>query len=238
MGHRYIHIEGPDGSGKSSIVEAVHHWLRRRHYKVFNLRTHLKRHPYPKLHEIKKYDVIVAEEPTQSMFGRAITKEIIKGGILYNPLTIAHAFAIDREMLYKRAIIPCLNSKKIIVQERGFLSTLVYQSLQGGLGMAQLLELPGNKLALQYPPSFVMVVTAKPSVLLRRLHKRERHERSLFETRHFVEKINKRYENPKIRKLLKKLKIEVETIDTTHHTIELTIAEGLRVFHEFMRRYS
>lgn len=238
MRYKYIHIEGPDLSGKSSIVDAIHNWLKKRHYRVFNMKTHLRRGLYPKLHEIDKYDVIIAEEPTESVFGRAIVTEMIKGGVLYDPLSIAHAFAIDREMLYKRVIIPCLNSKKIIIQERGFLSTLVYQTLHGRLKMNELLELPGNQIALQYPPSFMMIVTAEPNVLLRRLHQREKSERSIFETRQFIERINRGYNEPKIHQLLKRLKIKTETIDTTHNSIETTVADGIRVFHEFMRRYT
>ena len=100
-------VEGLDGSGKGVAVEALKEHLEMKGLKIFDLRKHCKEHvSFPKYEEIQEYDVIVSAEPTYGFVGRAIRDEIIKESTRkYSGTSTAHAFSLDREILYKKLLI-------------------------------------------------------------------------------------------------------------------------------------
>jgi thymidylate kinase len=70
-------------------------------------------------------------------------------------MTTAHAFALDRQILYNKFILPALKAGKTIIQERGVVSSLVYQPIQmENLTLRDLLNIDGNNIAIRNAPNF------------------------------------------------------------------------------------
>lgn len=103
-----IVFEGIDGSGKSSLLKALSQYL-----------------------TSKKVEHIVTAEPGGSGYGQAL-KQISKSELKkqtpnYDIMYLA--FALDRAMHIQEKIIPALKEKKLILCDRFFDSSLVYQGL-------------------------------------------------------------------------------------------------------------
>src|SRR3989338_7784939 len=133
----FVMIDGLDGSGKGTALDALKEWAIKEKKKVLDLREYWKQHDaYPK--SIEGYDVIISREPTSVNYGKKIREEMIAkekehNTRKYSAKEIAEAFAKDRKELYEKVIIPAKKSKKEIwiFQERGIITSLVYQPLQG-----------------------------------------------------------------------------------------------------------
>ena len=105
-----IVIDGIDGSGKGVIMEAFREWAEVKNFKILDLAKYCKEKlTLPEPEEVEQYDVVFSSEPTYAYAGRAISEEIIKANKRdYSVLSTAWAFALDREILYRRVIIPAI----------------------------------------------------------------------------------------------------------------------------------
>ena len=128
-------------------------------------------------------------------------------------------YAADRQILYKRLLIPALDGGKIWVQSRSFSTSIVYQQLQAKeqgetLSMQEILSFEGNKLALQNPPNLLIIPTIKDvEKALERTKKREKDDRAIFETLEFQLKVKPYYESQELREFFEKLGTKVEYVD-------------------------
>lgn len=104
---RFVALDGPDGCGKSTIARALVADLRRDHVEVVHLR-----------------------EPGSTRFGERIRAALLDPdcGDL-DPLSEALAFSAARRAMLEQEVAPALARGAIVVAERCFLSTVVYQCL-------------------------------------------------------------------------------------------------------------
>ena len=230
-------VDGLDGSGKGTVIDALRDYLETKGKKVFDLRKHCNEHiELPEFSELKDYDVIVNAEPTYSFLGRAIRDEIVKDNQRnYSGLTTAHAFALDREILYKKVIIPALNAGKTIIQERGVVSSFVYQPIQlERMNLQDIMNIPGNRLALKYAPNLLVITQVDPQVVIHRLENREKKDHAIFEKLVFQRQIANRYESEWLKKLFEGKGSKVQFLDTNYpKTVEDTKRLAIEMWDEF-----
>ncbi|MCP3686451.1 MAG: deoxynucleoside kinase [bacterium] len=234
---KFVMIDGLDGSGKGVAVNALKEWAELQAMKVLDLREYCKNHELPKPDEVKDYDVIVSSEPTYSFVGKAIREELIKANDRnYSAWTIANAFALDREILYNRVIIPAIKEGKFIFQERGVVSSIIYHPVQDRIQLSELLKMAGNKLAMQNAPSLLVVAQASPETVISRLHTRKKKDNSIFDNLSFQRKIEERYNSPWLKTLFERHGSKVIYIDTdAPKTVEDTKQATIEAWENFIK---
>jgi len=237
MRSRFVMVDGLDGSGKGIIVNALARWAESKGLKVLDLKEYCQEHKtLPEPEEINEFDAIRSDEPTYSFVGLGIRDEMIKeNNRKYSALSISHAFSLDREILYKRVIIPAMKAGKYLFQERGVISSLVYQPVQERLQISELMKLPGNRLALENAPGLLIITKAAPETVIRRLQARSKKDDSIFENLNFQRKLEERYNSEWLKSLFERFGSKVVYLDTDEpKTIEDTKADGIRVWEEFI----
>ena len=103
----YLAIDGPDGCGKSTQAAALVHWL-----------------------DAEGADVLRVREPGSTPVGEALRSLLLspQTGEL-QPISEVLLFSAARAELMTRVVRPALEAGKVVVAERCFLSTAVYQLL-------------------------------------------------------------------------------------------------------------
>ena len=171
MKGKFITFEGPEGSGKTSVITAVKLFL-----------------------ENEGYDIMTTREP-----GGIKIAEDIRNIILDNNNTEmdAHAeallFAASRSQHFSEKILPALKSNKIILCDRFIDSSLAYQGHARGLGIDNVYEI--NKFAIgNVLPDLTIFIDVPPSVGLKRVFSNTRKvDRLDLETLEFHEKVYEGY---------------------------------------------
>jgi len=230
--------DGIDGSGKGTIIKALSDWALAKRMKVFDLKNYWKtKHTFPEPEEIKNYDVIISGEPTFSMVGQAIREEIVRdNNRSYSAWTTAQAFSLDREILYRRVIIPALEQGKIIFQERGVTTSMIYQPVQKEpLELEKILELSGNQLSLQYRPDLLIITLVDPKEAVRRLAERDKKDNTIFEKLPFLEKLSERFAAPWFREFMEKQGSEFVYLKTDK-TVYDTMEESIKIWEKFYKK--
>jgi dTMP kinase len=233
----FILVDGMDGSGKGTIIEGLKAWVREKNLKILDLKEYYaKEKDIPQPEDIADYDVIFSSEPTYSPIGRVIADEMIHHPKReYSVLSTAWAFAIDREMLYNRVIIPALKQNKLILQERGVVTSLVYQPAQGRITLRELMEMPGNRLALKHAPNLMIITKVEPRIVIERLQADGRIGEAIFHTLNFQRTIDERYSSLWLKSLFEKFGTKIEYIDTNpSRTVEETKQEAIKLVDEFL----
>ena len=192
-------VDGLDGSGKGVVVDSLKDWAIKKKLKVLDLREYWKtKQGFP---DIKGYDAIISAEPTFTGWGKKIRGHLIKTGSKASGEEIAEAYSKDRKELYGQIIIPALKQKKYIFQERGVVTSLVYQPLQEGMNLEKVMDLEGNKFCLSHPPDLLILTVVNPEVVMKRLDKREKKDNAIFEKLDFQKKIKVIYESNWLKKI-------------------------------------
>ncbi|MEK7518563.1 MAG: hypothetical protein AAB549_01430, partial [Patescibacteria group bacterium] len=171
---KFIIVDGIDGSGKGTIVDAYMAWAQAKQLHVFDVRAFAKsnqRLPEPK--EWQGSDVLFSAEPTHAGIGHVIREEIVRENARhYSGLETAMAFSLDRHILYQKVILPALARGILVIQERSVSSSIAYQPLQGSVTLRQLLKLEGNAFTLKHRPDLLLIPVCPVSVCLKRLANR------------------------------------------------------------------
>lgn len=100
----FLVIEGIDGAGTTTQVNALYNWLKSR-----------------------KIPCIKTREPSPGVIGRHIKKLLKQKN--NNPIELALLFAVDRIDHFGKIIIPALSYGMWVISDRYRLSSLAYQSL-------------------------------------------------------------------------------------------------------------
>jgi dTMP kinase len=191
---KFIVLDGPEGSGKSTVIE---HWKKEfeaQGKKVFDFKEFWKTYDkQPEVDEVLNADIILSAEMSYTGIGKVLREELIKNGTNYPSLAIAEAYALDRMILYKKYYITALSLGKTIITDRSVSTSLVYQPLgDATVTFEKVANLPGNKIALETPPTDLILFQIEPSVGLKRLSTRHgKKDDAIFEHLDFQEKAYK-----------------------------------------------
>jgi thymidylate kinase len=172
---RLIVIEdiGGDGAIRDLIVDSFRdRLLPDRGYMAYDLDLYNRKAKEPFfLHGDNTFfysrDALIVSEPTISGIGLTIRGEI-KREEGYSALAVAIAHALDRQVLYKRTVLPFLRTKakRLVLQRGGLITSLAQQTLLSEdegrpLTVKDLLELPefpGNRLELSRRPDLIILL--------------------------------------------------------------------------------
>jgi dTMP kinase len=115
----FITFEGLDGSGKTTQIKLLYDYLKER-----------------------GLDVITAVEPGGTEIGRKIRKILLdKDNHEMSYKTETLLFLASRAELVSKVISPALNKGRIVICDRFFDSTVVYQGIARGLGVDEILNM-------------------------------------------------------------------------------------------------
>lgn len=223
-------VDGLDGSGKGVAVTALREWAVSKGMKVLDLREYWKNNEgFPNIDE---YDAIVSAEPTFTGTGKKIREKLIKNGSTATEKEISEAFSEDRLELYKKIIIPALNAGKHVFQERGVISSLVYQPLrENNYSLEEIKNLEGNKFCLEHSPDLLVITIVDPEVVIERLGKREKADDAIYEKLDFQKKIKEIYESKWLKSLFESKGSKVVYLDTNPpKTVEDTKKRIVEIF--------
>ena len=115
MNNLYIAIEGIDGSGKSTFLDALVKELDR-----------------------KKVDFTTLREPGHGQIGEKIRDLLLSNKYSVSQRTEALLFAANRAQLSEDVIKPALSSGKWVFSDRTVISSLAYQALGRDLGLQEI----------------------------------------------------------------------------------------------------
>jgi len=197
----FVMIDGMEGSGKGTVIKAITSLYE----DVFDLAMYSKEaKEFPPLSAVRE-KVVISVEPTYAAVGYAIRQELLRSDYKYAALTQAHVFALDREILYNQLLIPLKKMGKTIIQERGIVSSLVYQPVQHGtLSLRDIMHIQGNKIAIQNAPDFLIIVKADPDRIA---------ERKNLENLFFLRKIAERFESDWLKNVFERFGTTVVYLD-------------------------
>jgi dTMP kinase len=111
-------FEGGEGAGKSSQMAAFVRWL-----------------------QARGDDVVVTREPGGTLLGERLREALLDTSSNIDARAEALLFAADRAQHAAEVIKPALAKGKIVVSDRFLDSSLAYQGLARGLGLAEVYEL-------------------------------------------------------------------------------------------------
>jgi len=223
-------VDGIAGSGKSTVLHALETQAEQNGQRVFRL-SQWKDDAPPTFNDVSDYDVYFTYEPTRTWIGRAIRYELSSEENPYSGEELAHAFALDRQIMYRRFIIPALKAGKTIIQDRGVSTSLVYQPIMpGAMSLDAIMALPGNKLALEYAPTDLILTKLPPEEAYKRIQARSDDSKGVFANIDFLRKLADRFEEPWLKDLF-------ETRGTTLHQLDTsgTIEDSIERAKTIMR---
>lgn len=228
-------VDGIDGSGKRTIVEAMLAHLVSQGRTSFDIGEWSKEHHrLPEPAEMAHADVIIGVEPSYAWTGAAIRYEMVRNNKSYTSRQIAEAFSVDRLTIYERCYLPLLARGATIIAERGVSSSIAYQpAADPTLPLEEVLAMSGNAFALKHRPDHLIIATLDPAIALTRLAKRSgKQDDASFEKEPFLRLLAERYQSSWFRELFTSVGTHLHTIDTSGtiddaHTKTITLLQSL-----------
>ncbi len=149
----FITVEGPEGSGKSSVTKEV-----------------------TKLLEKDGYTVILTREPGGTPISEEIRNVILdKKNTDMDPMTEALLYAASRRQHLVQKVWPLSKEGKIVISDRFLDSSLAYQGGARGLGIDKILSL--NMFATDgFYPDLTLLFDIDPELGLKRIAKNANRE--------------------------------------------------------------
>lgn len=141
----FITLEGPDGSGKSTVVEQLSQYLKN-----------------------SNIEYIFTREPGGTEIGEDIRDIILDNkNTNMSPRTEALLYAASRSQHVHEKIKPALEAGKVVLCERFVLSSLVYQGIGRGLGVIDVKDI--NDFGIEgVKPDLTLFFDIDPSISLNR----------------------------------------------------------------------
>ena len=166
----FITFEGPDGSGKSTIIQKVYDYL------IEN-----------------NYDVIKTREPGGSPIAEKIRNLILDNeNTEMGYRTEALLYAASRAQHVEETILPALNENKIVLCDRFLISSLAYQGVGRDLGIENIRKI--NEFAINGVfPDFVLFFDVDPITTLKRKSSLDTADRLEKEGNNFHERVYNGY---------------------------------------------
>lgn len=214
----YFLCDAIDGAGKGKIAEAVKEWGKEKARHVFDITqfSNTANH-IPSWAEIQELaaasDMLIFQEPSFSWLGAIIRKEMIakenKGR--YSAISTAAAYALDREFIFNRLVIPALAENKIVFSDRGRITSDTYQPVQAEQNenydrdyfLSYVRGLPGNQREESCTPGLLLVPVISAGVTEERRKQRAKDDNAIFEVPVFQQEIAKIYAGDRIKRQYK-----------------------------------
>jgi len=229
----FIIVDGLTGSGKSTVLNAVHDWALTCGHKRFRLQDWKESKP-PRFEDIPDFDVYFTFEPTRNWVGDAIRSELSRVDDPYGGEELAHAFSLDRQMQYKRLILPALQAGKTVIQDRGVSSSLVYQPVMpNSVPLETIMSLPGNRLALENAPDALILTRLSAEIAMERIKKRDEESKGVFADIAFLKKQEERFASTWFRDLFERHGSTLYEIDTSR-TMEQSTATATQLINHIL----
>ncbi len=145
MSGLFISLEGPDGSGKSTIMKLLGEYLEKR-----------------------GIDFIETREPGGTAIGEAIRDIILDNeNTKMSYETEALLYAASRSQHVNEKIRPALNENKLVICDRFVLSSLSYQGVGRGLGIKEVKAINDFAIGEVYP-DLILFFDIDPKITLER----------------------------------------------------------------------
>ena len=141
----FIVLEGPDGGGKTSVMEA--------------LVGHL---------DGRGVSSVIVREPGGTVAGEKIREMLLDPDVELSAETELFLYMAARSELVRRVVRPALADGAVVLSERWLYSSVVYQGVAGRLGVETVEEI--SRLAVgDVAPDLVLVLTVDAETGLKRL---------------------------------------------------------------------
>lgn len=157
---KFIVFEGIDGSGKTTHLERTADWLRR-----YNI------------------SAITMREPTSSPFGLRLRESASNGRL--TPEEESDLFLQDRQWNVQNNILPALNTRKTILQDRYYYSTIAYQGARG----LDPEDIRKKNEVFAPRPNLVLLLDLDPEIALERIKKNRGESPNLFEKLDYLKRV-------------------------------------------------
>jgi len=195
---KFITLEGPDGSGKSTIINLISDYMRE-----------------------KGIDFIVTREPGGTLIGEEIRDIILDNkNINMGSETEALLYAAARSQHIHEKIIPALNDGKNVICDRFLLSSLAYQGVGRNLGIEPVKMINDFGLRGIYP-DLILFFHIDPEITLVRKTNKMGGDRLEQEGNEFHKNVYEGY-----MELLKKYPEKIVVIDATR-TVEEVLNQSI-----------
>jgi len=169
---KFITFEGPEGSGKTSVIKAVRDYL-----------------------VSEGYDILTTREPGGTRIAEDIRNIILsKENTEMNAYTEALLYAASRSQHFTEIILPALEKGQIILCDRFIDSSLAYQGYGRDLGIDAVYEI--NRFGIgNHLPDVTIFIDVPPAVGLKRVFENtgRKVDRLDLETVEFHEKVYQGY---------------------------------------------
>ena len=144
----FITFEGPEGSGKTSVIKNVYDYLTKR-----------------------GYEIILTREPGGTPIAEEIRNVILdKKNVQMDPITEALLYAASRRQHLVEKVWPALKENKLVLCDRFLDSSLAYQGGARGLGVEKVLNI--NLAATEgFYPDLTLYFDINPELGLNRIKK-------------------------------------------------------------------
>ncbi|WP_414048878.1 dTMP kinase [Macrococcus animalis] len=145
----FITIEGPEGSGKSTVVKAIEETL------------------------VKDFRVITTREPGGIKISEDIRNILLDDASAMDYRTEALLFAASRRQHLVEKVLPALEQGKIVICDRFIDSSLSYQGYARGIGVDEIRAI--NEFAIEGKyPDLTLYLRVEPEVGLSRIKENSR----------------------------------------------------------------
>ncbi len=178
----FIALEGIDGSGKSTQIDFIVHWL--------------------ETHGVASKNILVTREPTHDGEYGIHIRKVLSGeeAMSVSPLEFQELFVRDRKEHLEKVILPRLhNQDSVVVCDRYFLSTLAYGHARGdGVAHEDLIALHEKILGMSWViPDITLYIDVSAETAMARLEQRNKGKTlEYFETKkEFLEKAREAYKD-------------------------------------------
>lgn len=143
----YIAIEGLDGAGKTTVLEAIREYLEKE--------------------DIKH---IFTREPGGCKLSNKIRELILNEDM--HPITEAYLYASSRAEALRNIVMPALERKDWVISDRSIMSSMAYQGAGRDIGINQILEI--NNMAVGFiMPDLIIYIDVPVEVALERIKGRK-----------------------------------------------------------------
>ena len=203
---KFITFEGPDGSGKSTVIKAVEEFL-----------------------QSEGYNILTTREPGGIRIAEDIRRVILsKENTMMSARAEALLYAASRAQHLAEKVQPALDEGKIILCDRFVDSSLAYQGYGRELGIDEVWSI--NKFAIgDVLPDLTIFIDIPPHIGLNRVQKSTRKlDRLDLETLEFHEKVYEGY-----KKVIEKFKDRFVIIDG-ENPVETVIEDTLQVIKTYL----